>query len=389
MDLKTGIFVSIASYRDSELIPTLLDMIKMSSGNYRINIAICWQDNGDTTLFSDNGMTLIEKRLHEEHDLYIFNHQNVQISVLSIHYFLSQGVCWARNHCEKFYNGEDYFLQIDSHCRFIEGWDTEMVSMLNQLKTESQHPVLSSYPPGYIPGDNSNKQKFVSRLVFRNFTKEGILQLTSVDFKNTSPIRGSFLAGGFIFSEGSFIIDVPNDPQIFFEGEEIAMAVRAFTCGYDIWHPHKILLWHFYGREEHSKIWSDHNGEAKKAGLIDEVWIERDRHSKKRVICLLKNKDHKHNNPGYSLGNQRSLQEFETIAGIEFESCSVRPEVVEKERCSYFSSHEKKDWRKMLISANKKILIFPENKLYNPIENIEKLHIGVYSKKMNYLKIKY
>lgn len=48
-------------------------------------------------------------------------------------------------------------------------------------------------------------------------------------------MRCGYLAGGLFFSDGSFAREVPNDPNIFFIGEEIAMAARAFTHGYDIY----------------------------------------------------------------------------------------------------------------------------------------------------------
>lgn len=42
-------------------------------------------------------------------------------------------------------------LQIDSHMRFIEGWDTALLSMLRRTEATAGHPrtVLSTYPPGY------------------------------------------------------------------------------------------------------------------------------------------------------------------------------------------------------------------------------------------------
>ncbi|MGK4627081.1 GlcNAc-transferase family protein, partial [Raoultella ornithinolytica] len=128
---------------------------------------------------------------------------------------------------------------------------------------------------------------YVSRLIFREFNPQGIPMLTSTPFTATEPVRGSYLAGGFIFTHGDFVSTVPNDPQIFFAGEEIAMAVRAFTYGYDIYHPHKPLLWHFYQRKEHSKVWGDHSNEAKAQGVVDKAWWERDNISKKRVRTLL------------------------------------------------------------------------------------------------------
>ncbi|WP_261644123.1 UDP-N-acetylglucosamine-transferase [Erwinia mallotivora] len=389
MDLKPGIFVSIASYRDTELLPTLHDMINMSSGSCFLRIAVCWQDEGDINLFLKNGMALLEEKIHDGHTLYILSYCNVEITILSIHYFHSQGACWARSICEKLYHGEDYFLQIDSHCRFIKDWDKEMICMLTRLKDKSHHPVLSSYPPAYQPGDDSSRKNFVSRLVFRGFSNEKILQLSSVDFKADAPVRGSYLAGGFIFAEGSFVVDVPNDPQIFFEGEEIAMAARAYTSGYDIWHPHKILLWHFYGRKDHNKIWSDHNSEAKNTGAVDKAWWDRDRDAKKRVRCLLENESNEKSiDTRYSLGNKRSLKEFEDITGVDFRLCSVLPEVVKKERCAFFVSHNGEDWRKRLIRSNKKTLSLPRAKLEFSFTDIVKLHIGVYNKNNDLLEKK-
>ncbi|KAB8313460.1 glycosyltransferase [Erwinia endophytica] len=389
MDIKPGIFVSIASYRDAELIPTLNDIIKHSSGLYSLNIAVCWQDDGDIALFLKEGMLLNEQQQQGDHDLYIFNYHGAHIQILNVHYFLSQGVCWARSLCEKLYNEEDYFLQIDSHCRFIKNWDKEMVSMLTQLKKQSSKPVLSSYPPGYEPGDDSTKKNVVNRLVFRRFSRDNILQLTSIYFKDSAPLRGSYLAGGFIFAEGSFVTDVPNDPQIFFEGEEIAMAVRSFTHGYDIWYPHKVLLWHFYGRKNHTKVWSDHNSEAKKSGSIDKAWWERDRNSKQQVRRLLGyEEDSRDIDPRYALGDKRSLEEFESMIGIDFKRCCVLPEVVNKQRCSYFPHHNGEDWRKRLISANKKTLTIAKSELDYPMQNISWLHIGVYSKNNELLEKK-
>ncbi|WP_158780629.1 GlcNAc-transferase family protein [Pantoea sp. BAV 3049] len=380
MELKPEIFVSIASYRDAELIPTLTDMIKNASDLHSLNIAVCWQDEGDITPFLNEGMELSEQTKSGDHDLFVFNYQGARIQFLSVHYFLSEGACWARHLCENLYNNEDYFLQIDSHCRFVKNWDKEMISMLAELQKQSSHPVISSYPPGYKPGDESSKNTYVSRLVFRGFSSDRVLQLTSVDFKNDEPLRGTYLAGGFIFAKGSFVIDIPNDPQIFFEGEEIAMAARAFTHGYDVWHPHKILLWHFYGRKDHTKVWSDHNGEAKKAGSIDKAWWDRDSASKKRVRTLLGyEKDGPDIDPRYALGNKRTLTEFEETIGVDFTLCSVLPEVVENGRCSYFTDNHLQDWRKRVINTNKKTLTIPKSELDCQLNNISRLHIGVYS----------
>lgn len=49
--------------------------------------------------------------------------------------------------------------------------------------------------------------------------------------------------------------------DIFFSGEEINLTVRSFTHGYDIYHPHKVVIWHSMTRKERDGIlvWDDQN----------------------------------------------------------------------------------------------------------------------------------
>ncbi|WP_380182309.1 GlcNAc-transferase family protein [Kalamiella sp. sgz302252] len=380
MEMKPAVFISIASYRDSELIPTLCDLIDKASGRYRLAVAVCWQDDNNLQIFQQAGMTLCGTKEAGEHEVLLWRYAGVEIQVIALHYFLSQGACWARHLCETLYQQENYFLQIDSHCRFVADWDSEMIAMLTQLKATSARPVLSSYPPGYEPGKEDKKTNTIFRLVFRGFSSEKILQLTSVDFQQDSPVRGSYLAGGFIFAEGSFVRDVPNDPQIFFEGEEIAMAARAFTHGYDVWHPHKALLWHFYGRKEFTRIWGDHTDEAKKAGSVDHAWYERDRISKRKVRALLgMEQPEQQDEDKYALGKQRTLAEFEATLGVSFTRQSVLPEVVAAERIAWFPAPHQENWQERLTNRMQKEVTLAQEEVAVPLADIDSLHIGVYS----------
>lgn len=383
MERKPAIFISIASYRDPELIPTLRNLIEKASGLYRLAIAVCWQDEGDRRCFQQAGMTLRATESTEAYDTMTWRWLGTDIQVISLHYFHSKGACWARNRCETLYRQEAYFLQIDSHCRFIDGWDSEMVSMLQQLKAHSERPVLSCYPASYVPGKENEKTSVISRMIFRGFSADKILQLTSVDFQQAVPVRGSYVAGGFIFAEGRFVEDVPNDPQIFFEGEEIAMAARAFTQGYDIWHPHKVLLWHFYGREESRRIWGDHNNEAKESGSVEQAWYERDSVSKRRVRMLLGidrvTQDELKTLGRYGLGSRRTLAEFEATLGISFAHLAVLPEVSGAEHVAWIPPPHAVNWRARLVSCTKKKVTLTQDEFASPLANIANLHIDLYN----------
>jgi hypothetical protein len=45
----------------------------------------------------------------------------------------------------KFYRGEQYYLQIDSHCEFVTSWDEKLIKMVEDAPAEK--PVISTYPP--------------------------------------------------------------------------------------------------------------------------------------------------------------------------------------------------------------------------------------------------
>ncbi|MGQ8776513.1 GlcNAc-transferase family protein [Serratia sp. NA_112.1] len=381
MKSEATLFISIASYRDPELYPTLRNLIDEADIPTGLHIAVCWQDEGDIQPFLDAGMALVTDQVGESCHHYRFMYRQVYIDVISVHYFASQGACWARHQVEKRYQQETYFLQIDSHCRFIPSWDSKMIAMLEGLREQSPYPVLSSYPPGYTPGEDEDRKDYVSRLVFNGFTSEGIIRLSSTPFSAESPQRCGYLAGGFIFADGHFVTNVPNDSQIFFMGEEIAMAVRAWTHGYDIWSPHCVLLWHYYTRKDHPKVWGDHSNEAKKAGSIDKAWWERDKIAKARVLSVLNVNDTPCDLGQWGVGQQRTLKEFQYRIGVDFREQRVHPSVTGVDKVSWFNQlplHHQQ-WRQMLQYINEKILTLNLTEVDFTQTDVVWWHVGVYS----------
>jgi hypothetical protein len=45
----------------------------------------------------------------------------------------------------KFYRGEEYYLQIDSHSEFVKDWDAKLINMVKVAP--AMKPVISTYPP--------------------------------------------------------------------------------------------------------------------------------------------------------------------------------------------------------------------------------------------------
>ncbi|ELY4857293.1 GlcNAc-transferase family protein [Cronobacter sakazakii] len=374
------LFVSIASYRDPELIPTLKDMLQTAAYPERLHISVCWQDDNDIKQFLNQGFTVVFVEGMDNGALYKLSFAGVVIEVISLHYYASQGACWARHMAETRFNGEDYFLQIDSHCRFIENWDQEMINMVEELRSSSPKPVLSTYPPPYDPDNSEDRKRYISRLIFREFTPQGIVMLSSRTVTSPSPLRCGYLAGGFIFADGSFVKEVPNDPHIFFAGEEIAMAARAWTNGYDIYCPHKILLWHFYGRRQHPKVWADHSNQAKATGSVTLAWWERDQIAKQRVRTLLGLEQPPCEMGKYALGSVRDFHSFEQAIGVNFDKRAVHPAVVGEKKLSFFSADKSDEPQQDIafIYPLRKVVKFSKKELDYQRSDVNWWHLGIY-----------
>ena len=239
------IFVSIASYRDPQLVPTVLDLLSKAHEPGLLRFGICWQ--------------------HAADDPAVPFTNDPRFQVIDVDWRQSRGACWARSEIMKLSRGEQFFLQVDSHCRFIDGWDTRLIRMM--MQTGRPKPILSSYANPFIPQDPaSDLREILSGLpqlmAIETFAEDGIPQLRPRDIPGlaarTRPMAARFLAAGFLFAPGSFVHEVPYDPELYFFGEEISLTLRAFTSGYDLFHPVENVAWHDYFRSYAIRHWEDH-----------------------------------------------------------------------------------------------------------------------------------
>jgi hypothetical protein len=132
------------------------------------------------------------------------------------------------------------------------------------------------------------------------------------------PLRARFLSAHFLFAPGSFVEDVPYDPDLYFLGEEITLSIRAHTHGYDLFHPCDVIVWHEYTRQSRPKHWDDH---VKRNG-VDLEWHERDAVSRAKVHQFLAEPNTGH----FGCGAARTFADYEAYAGINFAQHTVSDE---------------------------------------------------------------
>ena len=321
-----NLFVQIAAYRDPDLPSTLHNLIERAAQPERLHFGICLQLADDdpphwgTSAFPDHP----------------------HLKTMSWRASESRGACWARRQAQSLYSGEDFLLQIDSHMRAVENWDELLLTTWTDCS--DQAAVLSVYPNGFQPPCRLQTST-LPVMGAAGFDDNGILRFQGIsrfrlpDEQPERPIPGAFIAGGFLFGPGSIVSDVPYDPDLYFYGEEPAMSARLWTSGFNIYAPHRLLLFHLYKTggttAEHSaNHWSDHSD-----------WFRYNLRSLKRVHTLLGSLDHApasircfNDQPGdltpYGLGTQRSLNMYQHWAGVNF----AKTEISQAARSAQFSS---------------------------------------------------
>ena len=175
------IFIQIASYRDPQLIPTLKDCLEKAKYPENLVLSIAWQHSKD-----DKWDNLDE-----------FKDDN-RFRIVDIDYKEAKGACWARNLLQQNYTDEEFTLQLDSHHRFIENWDEELITMYYGLQDKGYgKPLLTSYISSYDPDNDPSGRTMVPwKMNFDRFIPEGAVFFLPASIENhkelTEPIPARF-----------------------------------------------------------------------------------------------------------------------------------------------------------------------------------------------------
>jgi hypothetical protein len=322
------IFISIAAYREFELVKTVRDAIARATQPDRLQFCICWQRAPEESL---DGLE-----------------RDPRVQVIDVPHMESQGVCWARNLIQRQYRGQSYSMQIDGHHRFAQDWDVRAIRMLESLKRRPGviKPVLTGYLPSYEPNqDPAGRNGDIWLYGFDRFEPSGVVFMRpyTPSAPPTEPVPSRFWSAHFSFSEGRFNEEVMVDPNGYFHAEEIGTGVRAWTLGYDFFTPHETLAWHEYSRKGRVCHWDEHSD-----------WGTRNAWAIARYRALLG----VDGTPlldfaPYGLGSERSLEQFERFAGICFAERSVDRAVIDHVQAPSPLAHAPRSvWRAELLRSH-------------------------------------
>jgi len=301
---RERIFVSIASYRDSQCQPTLLNMFDNAEKPGRVFAGVVWQIDSreDSACFSmSESLRTWRSNIRE----IFLDSQN------------ATGPCLARATAQLLYRGEEFFLQIDSHMRFRKNWDRYLIEQLRACKIRygASKPILTTYPIGYTLPNTYPKDCVRGTVLYPSrFDETGMLRQSAKRLNDVPkyPVPSPLWASGFSFSDASIIREVPYDPTLhyLFFGEEIFMAARLFMRGWDFFAPPETVLFHLWSRA-HRPTFRERTGEQKQA-------LEKE--ARTRVLRLLAATK---TEGGEGDTTVRTMHDFETLLGVDFSKRSI------------------------------------------------------------------
>jgi len=281
---KRTIFISVASYRDTECSNTINSIFTQAKYPNRIFVGICQQNNSaDPDCFDPK---------------YKDNVRIVRFTDKE-----AKGPTYARYLCSKLYNGEDYYMQIDSHTRFVKDYDNILINMF----PPNQKVVITTYPNDWI---TENKGDDVSILCNPKY-EDNIISFGGLLISPPNNlVESGFVTAGFFITYGVFLQEVPYDGNLpyLFLGEEILFTVRLWTNGWNFLSPNRRICYHFYTRSDHPKYWENPEYNIHQPKTFE------------KVRYLLKLTDTKPNDiitDQYGLGTKRSLDDYYKYIGFD------------------------------------------------------------------------
>lgn len=291
------ILVEIATYQDPDLLNTINSAIEQADHPERVFFSICYQ--GDDL----KDYEALEK-------IQTCKLKHIKESEI-------KGLCYARYLCQQMIEDEKYIYQIDSHMRFIKHWDTKMIEQL--LSFNDPKAIISFYPLNFkdkmesLPVDDKIFDQPTVPTV--NFAKEFYDDNHFIRFDShfahedqKNRLGSPLIAAGNFFSFAKAHKEILHDPKMCWFGDELPMAIRYYTNGWNNYCPDQSYIYHNYFRENRAI----HNSYAK------------GKEAENRRFEQLLNLDHQNHNLGeYGLGKKRTLDQFESCTGINFRARTI------------------------------------------------------------------
>lgn len=321
-----SIFVQIPAYHDLELERTLESLYSNSSGDNLINVGIHFN-------YYEHMPISIEKCFSQRR-------KNGEVRKIINKAPIGLGASLSRYLANSLYDGEDYYLQLDSHMRLRKNWDRIVIEDFEYLKKNyKSNIVMSAYPNMYtINGTASDHTHFSA---WSNFPAESnSVEMNDINWighaigaqikkkedrckeRNLTDNRHNNISGAFTFSTGEIHPIYTPLPNVIIE--ETILSMKFISKGFNIVgrlrevakhlgpHPYMLSL---SGRNDvHDESYEVFLLEyPRRLARVDFA----DLHPVSRDIHIIKNQLIENPEERYILFNEMSLNEYLELSDLE------------------------------------------------------------------------
>jgi hypothetical protein len=243
--MKKTIYVSIASFMDKELKKTVVSLLSNARNPENIFLYILSQDNVHPDL----------EKILKRYEVLGYKYEKVLPES-------SKGVGHARYITRSFLSKSyTYYLQIDSHSIFEWKWDVKLIRDYEKAEKKWERFIFTSYPPGYdyidgfpVKTSSSDPPPIVGiRPILETPTRyePKYIQYSGDEYGQET----GYFCGGLGFGRSEHFLQVPYDPEIYFNGEEQTQSIRFFENGIKLVCPPNIYLYHNYNGDMRQRHW--------------------------------------------------------------------------------------------------------------------------------------
>ena len=248
-------FVAIPCYDDDDIAPTVASALGQAAGDVRVGVCLQTDDDACEASLRALGADVIRVPLDE-----------------------ARGCAWARSLAASLWGGEEWLLKCDAHHRFAPGWDAELAEQIRGIAHADGRAALTAYLPS--PAGIADFQSQCCVMTAKGgWSVMGWGLQAETWAVQDAPLPSRFLSGHFLFAPAAlWLAECPDDPWIQFAGEETSMGLRAWTNGWNLWHPRRNVATHRYG-------W-DHPGLGPRMWDRNPRYGERDETARRRLHAL-------------------------------------------------------------------------------------------------------
>lgn len=264
------IFISFASVNDTEIFESVKNAFDAANNPSRIFV----------------GVGLLDKNKDNYNKLLSLNNPNLKVKYQKFNKELL-GVGKGRVRAQSLFDNQDYFLQLDAHSHFNQGWDDEMITLYKEAKeyAKSDKIIITCIPATYkyFPERIQDKEK--SYAVYPSFRKlslwpGGVPHWASLNLKEWGEYPNKFYpalkaSSALMFGDTEFGNNTGVEENSVFYDEEMIYSINLFGDGYSFVFPNTdpFPISHlFFGdlneHGGHRDFWTDGLSEEEKKDVV-------------------------------------------------------------------------------------------------------------------------